>query len=79
MGWAGACRYEVVLLTSHGILHRVNKGKQIGSATLSPVEWSVKKQHPEGVTGLSFNAQHSVLAVVGPAQPQSKSSASTGC
>jgi hypothetical protein len=58
----GACRYEVVLLTSHGILHRVNKGEQIRSATLSPVEWSVKKQHPEGVTGLSFNAEHSVLA-----------------
>jgi hypothetical protein len=64
----------VVVLTSDGVLHYTLKTDKYDVATLSTVQWSAKKQHPQGVSGLHFHPGKSVLALVGPSKDPS-----TGC
>lgn len=64
----------MVVLTSDGVLHYTLKTDKYDVATLSAVQWSAKKQHPQGVSGLHFHPGKSVLALVGPSKDPS-----TGC
>lgn len=63
---SGVRRYEVVVLSSDGTLHHTRKTDKYEAATASAVQWSAKKQHPDGVLGFDFHTGEALLVLVGP-------------
>lgn len=61
-------------LSSDGTLYHTRKSDKYEAATASAVQWSVKKQHPDGVLGFDFHSGEALLVLVGPGQSRVKDS-----
>lgn len=61
-------------LSFDGTLYHTRKSDKYESATASAVQWSAKKQHPDGVLGFDFHSSEAVLVLVGPGQSRAKDS-----